>query len=71
MTKYDDDADMLAEERDLAEVRCKLCGVRGLIWEEARGEHNRKKYVLTDEDGNIHDCRNPVVAPLSDFPITS
>lgn len=56
------------DEDDLHEVRCKYCRERGLYWEEARGEHNRKKWVLVDEDGNIHDCRKPV--KLTAFPLT-
>lgn len=52
------------EER---EVRCKFCRKRDLFWQEGRGEHNRKKWVLVDEYGDIHDCRKPV--KLSDFPV--
>lgn len=58
------------EYQDAEEVRCKHCRERDLFWEEARGDHNRKKRVLVDEDGNMHDCpafRKPVASD-EDFP---
>jgi len=48
------------------EVECKFCGIGPLQWEECRGAHNRKKWVLIDEDGNIHDCRG--AATSDEFP---
>lgn len=57
------------DEGAIHEVRCKFCKEHWLYWEEVRGEHNRKKWVLLDEDGNIHDCRRPVKP--SDFPLTT
>lgn len=51
--------------RDEIETRCKYCCERGLFWEEARGEHNQKKWVLVDEDGNIHACKKGPYAPAN------
>lgn len=49
-------------------VTCKFCGEDGLMWEEARGLHNRKRWVLVDERGDIHDCpKRPGAAPSDEF----
>ncbi len=62
---YDED-ERYAEEN---EIRCKYCRKRDLLWQEGRGEHNRKKWVLVDENGDIHDCRKAV--SVDDFPVVT
>lgn len=58
-------------DRDENEVRCKACGARDLFWEEARGEHNRKCWVLVTGEGDVHRCPayRRVEAKLDDFPV--
>jgi hypothetical protein len=48
-------------------VCCKFCGYGPFEWQEARGEKNRKRWVLVDVAGNIHDCRS--VAGPDEFPL--
>ena len=51
-------------------VRCKFCAARNLAWEEARDEHNRKRWILVTPTGKIHDClalaERKVLAMFSD-----
>lgn len=63
----DEQMDAYGEDLELTEVRCRYCCERGLRWEETRGNMNRKKWVLVDEDGSIHDCRKP--PKLTAFPL--
>lgn len=42
---------------DDAGIECKHCGLDLLYWEEGRGEHNRKRWVLIDSrTGEPHNC---------------
>lgn len=38
-------------------VSCKYCQTENLVWEEARGEHNEKRWVLMTYFGEPHACR--------------
>lgn len=50
------------------EKACKFCRAGPLEWQEARtNPGNRKKWVLIDPHGAIHDCRR--AAAPSDFPL--
>jgi hypothetical protein len=51
-------------------ITCKFCGENYLTWEEVRGPHNRKHWVLVNEKGDIHDCRRSETE-ATDFPIVS
>lgn len=48
-------------------VTCKNCNKPALSWEEVRGRYNRKKWVLVDGAGDIHDCRG--AASAEEFPV--
>lgn len=64
-----DDYDGGYDEQD---ITCKLCGADELAWEEARGEHNRKRWVLVERNGSVHACPNaPSAADANEFPIES
>ena len=52
-----------------ADITCKFCGQQGLMWERGVDEHNRKRWHLLDQEGNIHECRAAPVS-LNSFPIT-
>lgn len=57
-------------DQDESEVRCKHCGERDLFWEEARGPHNRKRWVLVTGEGEIHKCpAYRAEATAADFPL--
>ena len=58
---FDDDPEDWYD--DHAEVRCKHCRERDLHWEEARDEHNEKRWVLLDFAGNVHRCPAFPLAP--------
>lgn len=46
------------------EIECKYCGADELHWEQARGPHREKRWVLMEENGAIHCCPNcPSLAP--------
>ncbi len=64
LARYGYPDDEMPEPED--EVVCKFCDTPYLRWEEARGEHNRKTWVLVDMGGRIHDCRKRI--SLDDFP---
>lgn len=48
---------------------CKRCGANDLHWEEARGPHNRKRWVLMEWNEEIHICPDaPRAASADEFP---
>lgn len=54
---------------DLAdEYTCKYCNADDLHWEEARGAHNKKSWVLCEDDDTIHHCPGmPSAASADEF----
>ena len=49
-------------------ITCKRCGADDLHWEEARGEHNEKRWVLLEFDDSVHCCPNaPGAASADEF----
>ena len=57
-------------EHDYSGKVCKRCGADELYWEEARGPHNRKRWVLMERTGQIHVCPDaPSAAAADEFPI--
>jgi hypothetical protein len=61
-----DDYDGGYDEQD---ITCKRCGADELYWEEARGEHNEKRWVLMEYNGSVHVCPNaPSAADADEFP---
>ena len=73
MGEYADEAidRMLFDSYDGDEgtITCKRCGADELHWEEARGEHNEKRWVLMECTGQIHVCPNaPSAASADEFP---
>jgi hypothetical protein len=73
MSWIDDNIDRLTDEDDSAYTRsCSRCGAFELHWEEARGDHNRKRWVLMEADGSIHCCSDTwSAATPSDFPVVN
>ena len=45
------------DEDDEDGIVCKYCGESQLEWQQVRDQHNRKRWILIDTDGNVHDCK--------------
>ncbi len=61
--EYEEDEEFPDDE----EIRCKYCHERYLHWEEGRGEHNQKVFMLLNEDGSAHNCPAYAKATADEF----
>lgn len=57
------------DETEPRERDCWRCGAEELHWEEARGPHNEKRWVLVERSGSIHCCPEVRPAEADEFPI--
>lgn len=61
----DDFSSWADDQLDREPKFCDFCGYGPLEWAEIRGLHNRKKWALFTDRGEIHNCR--VADPDEEF----